>query len=157
MRMAIIWIASMTLIVAMTAHALEETESVATVIASKFELFVTDVEESIFFYETLGFVVAHKKPYGYTTLRNGSTVIALSPAPGWLPLRWFGFLRYPPIGTEIVLYTDRLKELHSALESSGYGPGDIKLQPWGDLDFRVSDCDGYYIRVSEGSSIPLLE
>jgi lactoylglutathione lyase len=157
MRNAIIWIASMTLILAMTARAQEQTEFPATVIASKFELFVTDVEDSISFYETLGFVVAHKKSYGYTTMQNGSTVIALSPVSGWLPLRWFWFLRYPPIGTEIVLYTNRLNELHSALESRGYDPGDIKLQAWGDLDFRVSDYDGYYIRVSEGSSIVLLE
>jgi catechol 2,3-dioxygenase-like lactoylglutathione lyase family enzyme len=157
MRVAILPIAVLTLIAATSVHSLDETEFPATVIASKFELFVTDVERSILFYETMGFVVAHKKPYGYVTLQNGSVVVALSPVSGWLPLRWFGFLRYPPIGTEIVLYTDRLNELHSALESNGYDPGDIKRQPWGDRDFRVTDYDGYYIRVSEGSPVPLLD
>jgi hypothetical protein len=88
---------------------------------------------------------------------DGNCALARSRLAAASLLRWFGFLRYPPIGTEIVLYTDRLKELRSALESSGYGPGEIKLQPRGDLDFRVSDCDGQTIRVSEGSSIPLLE
>jgi catechol 2,3-dioxygenase-like lactoylglutathione lyase family enzyme len=135
-------------------HALEPGASPTRTIESKFELFVTDVEQSISFYTTLGFVVAHQKPYLHTTLRKGSTVIALSPVSGWLPLRWIGFLRHPPIGTEIVLYSDRLQELWAALEAGGYDPGTIKLQHWGDRDFRVTDDDGYYIRVSEGRAIP---
>ncbi len=126
----------------------------ATVIESKFELFVTDVGESIRFYTTLGFVVAHQKPDGYTTLKNGSTVVALSPVSAWLPLRWLGFLRRPPVGTEIVFYSNRLEELRSALEAAGYSPGAIALQPWGDRDSRVTDYDGYYVRVSEGAAVP---
>ena len=126
----------------------------ATVIESKFELFVTDVGESIHFYTTLGFVVAHQKADGYTTLSNGSTVVALSPVPSWLPLRWLGFLRRPPLGTEIVFYSKRLEELRSALDAAGYSPGAIALQPWGDRDFRVTDYEGYYVRVSEGVAVP---
>ena len=128
--------------------------SFATISESKFELFVTDVEESTRFYTTLGFVVAHRKPDGYTTLKNGSTVVALSPVPSWLPLRWLGFLRHPPLGTEIVFYTARLEELRVALDAAGYTPGPIALQSWGDRDPRVTDHDGYYIRVSEGLSVP---
>lgn len=125
-----------------------------TIRESKFELFVTDVEESTRFYTTLGFAIAQQKPGGYTILENGSTVVALSPVPGWLPLRWFGFLRSPPLGTEIVFYSNRLLELRSALDAAGYDPGEIALQPWGDRDFRVTDYDGYYIRVSEGQANP---
>jgi hypothetical protein len=142
---------------ATTIHAAEPDDGATSMIESKFELFVTDVERSILFYATVGFVVAHQKDYGYTTLRKGSTVIALSPVPGWLPLRWFGFLRSPPIGTEIVLYTKHLAELRTALEAAGYDPGAIKLQLWGDRDFRVRDYDGYYIRISEGQAIPAPE
>jgi lactoylglutathione lyase len=130
------------------------TATSATVQESKFELFVTDVEEAVQFYSTLGFVVAHRKPNGYTTLKSAATVVALSPVPGWLPLRWFGFLRHPPLGTEIVFYSDRMEELRSVLEAAGYAPGDITLQPWGDRDFRLTDPDGYYIRVSEGRAVP---
>ena len=154
MRLAIESCAALALIFATMAVALDETEMPFVLRESKFELFVTDVAESISFYTTLGFVVAHQKPYGYTTLQSHSVVLALSPVPGWLPLRLFAFLRYPPIGTEIVLYSDRLEELHAALEEGGYDPGAIKLQAWGDLDFRVRDDDGYYIRVSEGHAIP---
>ncbi len=124
---------------------------------SKFELFVTNVEESKRFYTTLGFVVAHEKTDGYTTLTRGSTVVALSPVPFWLPLRWVRFLRYPPIGTEIVLYTDRLQQLRSLLTAAGYSPGPITLQSWGDRDFRLTDYEGYYVRISEGTAVPRVE
>jgi catechol 2,3-dioxygenase-like lactoylglutathione lyase family enzyme len=127
------------------------------IVESKFELFVTNVDESVRFYTTLGFVVAQRKADGYTTLRSGSTVIALSPVPSWLPLRWISFLRHPPLGVEIVLYSDRVEELRSALDSAGYAPGEIELQAWDDRDFRVTDHDGYYVRVSEGRAIPASE
>jgi len=129
-------------------------ETAAVVLESKFELFVSDGARSAAFYDVLGFAVVHQKSYGYTTLRSGSTVIALSPLPGWLPIHWFGFLRHPPLGTEIVLYTRRLEALREAFIRAGYGPGEIELQSWGDRDFRVTDPDGYYVRVSEGVSVP---
>lgn len=124
------------------------------VIESKFELFVTNVSESVRFYESLGFSMAHAKPDGYSTLRSGSTVVALSPVPWWLPLRLVGFLRYPPIGTEIVLYTDRLDQLREETIAAGYAPGPVTLQQWGDRDFRLTDPDGYYVRMSEGRAVP---
>ncbi|MGH7786080.1 MAG: VOC family protein [Candidatus Binatia bacterium] len=124
------------------------------VVDSKFELFVTDASESVRFYEVLGFSVADAKPDGYSTLRSGNTVVALSPVPWWLPLRLAAFLRYPPIGTEIVLYTNRLDELREALIAAGDAPGEIAVQPWGDRDFRLTDPDGYYIRMSEGRAVP---
>lgn len=126
----------------------------SSVVDAKFELFVTDPEESARFYQLLGFEVAHRKEGGYTTLRTGRVVVALSPVPSWLPLRWVGFLRHPPIGTEIVFYTRRLEELRAELEGAGHEPGDVVRQPWGDLDFRVRDPDGYYVRVSEGTALP---
>jgi lactoylglutathione lyase len=125
------------------------------VVESKFELFVTDAGESVRFYETLGFSVAHAKADGYSTLTSGHTVVALSPVPSWLPLRLIGFLRRPPIGTEIVFYTDRLEQLRDALIAAGYAPGPIALQSWGDRDFRITDPEGYYVRVSEGRAVPV--
>lgn len=126
----------------------------AQVSDAKFELFVTDAGESVRFYEVLGFSLAHAKPDGYSTLRSGSTVVALSPVPWWLPLRLVALLRHPPIGTEIVLYTGSLEALHAATAAAGYTPGPVTLQPWGDRDFRLTDPDGYYIRMSEGRAVP---
>lgn len=124
------------------------------VVESKFELFVTDPGESVRFYEVLGFSLAHAKPDGYSTVRSGGTVVALSPVPWWLPLRLAAILRYPPIGTEIVLYTNRLDQLREEILAAGYTPGSIAVQPWGDRDFRLTDPDGYYIRMSEGRAVP---
>ena len=124
-------------------------------LGSKFELFVSDPSASAAFYSVLGLEVVHAKPDGYTTLASGSTVVALSPLPWWLPVRWLGFLRSPPFGTEIVLYTGDLERARADLEAGGYAPGPIALQPWGDRDFRVADPDGYYVRVSEGSAVPV--
>lgn len=128
-----------------------------TIIASKFEFFVSDPHKSAAFYAVLGIAVTHRKASGYTTLQSGSTVIALSPVPWWLPVSWLGFLRYPPIGTEIVLYTTRLEYCRAAFSKAGYSPGEIVLQAWGDRDFRIVDPDGYYIRVSEGVAVPLVQ
>jgi catechol 2,3-dioxygenase-like lactoylglutathione lyase family enzyme len=130
------------------------TAATASIVESKFELFVADVQESIRFYRTLGFEVAHQKPDGYATLSCGATVVALAPLPGWLPLHWLGFLRRPPLGTEIVFYSDGLEQARAALEAAGYEPGPIALQPWGVRDFRITDYDGYYIRISEGRAVP---
>lgn len=126
----------------------------AQVIDAKFELFVTDPAESIQFYELIGFSVAHAKPDGYTTMQSGRTVVALSPVPSWLPLRLAGFLRRPPVGTELVFYTDQLDALREKLVAAGHSPTDVVLQPWGDRDFRITDPDGYYVRLSEGGAVP---
>ncbi len=123
------------------------------VTGSKVELFVSDAAASTDFYALLGFEVAARKDDGYTTLRNGSVVLALSPVPGWAPLHWFGFLRHPPLGTELVFYTGQLETMHEAFEAAGHSPGPIAVQPWGDRDFRIQDRDGYYIRVSEGVAV----
>ncbi|MBW2293750.1 MAG: hypothetical protein JRG94_15770, partial [Deltaproteobacteria bacterium] len=45
----------------------------------------------------------------------------------------------------------------AALLEAGYAPGEIVLQAWGDRDFRITDPDGYYIRVSEGVAVPLVQ
>ncbi len=117
---------------------------------SKVELFVEDSARSAGFYAQLGFAITEHKPDGYTTLRRGDFVLALSPLPSWLPLSWLGFLRSPPLGTELVFYVDDLPAQREALATAGAEPGEIRLQPWGDRDFRVDDPDGYYVRVSDG-------
>lgn len=121
---------------------------------AKFELFVKDPAESVAFYELLDFEVAHRSDHGYVTMRNGEVVVALSPVPWWAPLRLVSFLRLPPLGTEIVFYAPPLEERRQRLIDAGHEPGEIRLQSWGDRDFRVRDPDGYYVRVSEGRPVP---
>lgn len=127
----------------------------AAELRAKFELFVDDVAKSTRFYETLGFTVAaYKASDAYTTMERDGVVVALSPLPRWLPLRFLGFLRLPPLGTEIVLYPDDLEAARETLRAAGYTPGEIQRQPWGDRDFRLRDPNGYYVRVSEGGPVP---
>ncbi|MBW2243501.1 MAG: hypothetical protein JRH01_16080 [Deltaproteobacteria bacterium] len=140
--------------VAMAGEASHAGDASRVVVESKIELFVSDSSASVAFYEVLGIALAHEKSSGYITLRSESTVIALSPLPWWLPLHWLGFLRYPPLGTEIVLYTAQLEHTRAALVRAGYSPGEIAVQAWGDRDFRITDPDGYYVRVSEGVAVP---
>lgn len=121
---------------------------------AKIELFVEDINRSIAFYRLLGFEVVHRKGDDYTTLRRGDSVVALSPLPAWLRLSWLGFLRHPPLGTELVFYVDDLDSTRVILDDAGHEPGEIALQPWGNLDFRLTDPDGYFIRVSEGRAVP---
>ena len=143
------------LFAAAAAETVAAADATPRVLESKFELFVSDPAASIPFYSLLGFAVVHAKADGYTTLKSGSTVIALSPLPGWLPVHWLGFLRYPPLGTEIVLYSENLEQTRASLEQAGHAPSEVVLQSWGDRDFRVTDPDGYYLRISEGAAVPL--
>ena len=94
-------------------------DGVPTVAESKFELFVHDVANSQKFYAALGFSVAHAKTDGYSTLLSGSTVIALSTLPWWLPVHWLGFLRHPPVGTEVVSYSAHLEMSKATLKERG--------------------------------------
>ncbi len=146
--------AGVALVLLAIATAPAASQEAGLVVGSKFELFVHDSAASARFYGTLGFLIAHRKSNGYTTLRAGETVIALSQLPWWLPTHWLGFLRLPPMGTEIVLYTADLEGQQKSLDRAGYTPGEIARQEWGDRDFRVRDPDGYYVRVSEGAAVP---
>jgi lactoylglutathione lyase len=125
---------------------------------SKFELATADPSRDTAFYSELGFRVMAKTSYGYVTLKSGPVIIALSPvAKTDLPdAASLSKVRRPPVGVEIVLYTNaNLEEEHARLKRLGLKPTDIRLQLWGVRDFRLTDPGGYYIRISEGHAIPV--
>ena len=135
----------------------DQTTSENVYTGSKFELATTDPSRDTAFYSELGFRVVAKTSYGYVTLKSGPVVIALSPVAkiNSRDTASLSKLRRPPIGVEIVLYTtENLEEKHARLKSLGLKPTDIRLQPWGVRDFRITDPGGYYIRISEGHAIP---
>ena len=124
---------------------------------SKFELATTDPSRDTAFYSELGFRVVATTSYGYVTLKSGPVVIALSQVAriSLHDAASLSKLRRPPIGVEIVLYTtENLEDEHARLKSLGLKPTDIRLQPWGVRDFRITDPGGYYIRISEGHAMP---
>jgi hypothetical protein len=131
-------------------------DAAARPLDSKFELFVNDPAPSTRFYELLGFEVVERKKRGYTTLRSGPVEISLSPVRTLIPLRWLGFLRNPPFGTEIVLYVEpeALEPLQRRLIHRGRRTSLIRRQKWGLRDFRTRDPEGYYVRISEIAPAP---
>jgi lactoylglutathione lyase len=134
-----------------------QTTSESSYVESKFELATTDPYRDTAFYSKLGFSVVAKTSYGYVSLKSGPVVIALSPVAriDSHDTASLSKVRQPPVGVEIVLYTtENLEEKHARLMSLGLKPTDIRLQPWGVRDFRITDPGGYYIRISEGHAVP---
>ncbi len=133
-----------------------QTTPASTYAESKFELATTDPIRDTAFYAKLGFKVVAKTSYGYVTLKSGPVVIALSPVTEAESHETASFSKYrrPPVGVEIVLYTtENLEAMHARLTSQGLKPTEIRLQPWGVRDFRLTDPGGYYIRISEGHAV----
>ncbi|UQU68539.1 VOC family protein [Couchioplanes caeruleus] len=127
----------------------------------RMELFVDDLDVSIAFYtRTLGFEVARRSD-GYVSLRRGSVVLGLGPV-AKLPARGAGpgFTRQRlaadrGAGVEIVLEVDRLRQvtaLHERCVDQGVVVEALQLRPWGLHDFRVTDPDGYYLRITHGDA-----
>ena len=122
----------------------------------RFELFVDDYDRTIGFYtEALGFSVARREA-SYVSLRHGDVTIGLGliaslPADGAGP----GFTqrrvrREHGAGVEIVLETDDLDGLYERVLASGFPLAEpMTSRPWGLRDFRITDPDGYYLRLTE--------
>jgi uncharacterized glyoxalase superfamily protein PhnB len=59
-------------------------------------------------------------------------------------------LRAVPIGTEIVLEVDNVRDLRDRLVNTGVDlSADLQQRPWGLEDFRLSDPDGYHYRFTD--------
>src|SRR5688572_260729 len=117
-------------------------------IHGKIELFCSDPVRSVQFYEKLGFELLLQKDDQYATMKRGDFVISISPVKASESLTTYRQFKLPPYGVEIVLYTDGLKELRAELKRQRLTTTEILLQPWGLHDFRLTDPDGYYIRIS---------
>ena len=122
----------------------------------RIELFVDDLDESIRFYEAaLGFRLTRREAE-YASLERGGAVLGLGsiaklPSDGEGP----GFTRrrlagVRGAGVEIVLEVADLDAALDAFERAGHHvvepPRD---RPWGLRDFRITDPDGYYLRITQ--------
>jgi catechol 2,3-dioxygenase-like lactoylglutathione lyase family enzyme len=127
----------------------------------RMELFVDDLDASVAFYvDVLGFRVERRDP-GYVSIRRGSVVLGLGPV-AKLPEHGAGagFTRQrlaadKGAGVEIVLELDGADEVTALYEHSRaraeIAEG-LERRPWGLLDFRLTDPDGYYLRVTHGNA-----
>lgn len=119
----------------------------------RLELFVADLDTSIAFYAGIGFAV-ERREHDYASLRWGDVVLGLGPiaklpatgsGPGFTQER---LAADRGAGVEIVLEVPDLDVAHAAIRAAGHElaeePAD---QSWGLRDFRLTDPDGYYLRI----------
>ena len=116
------------------------------------EFFVENLERSRDFYaRVLGFSIIRQKDDGFTELRRGAATIALNsqdilkrdhparPAPNERIGK----------GVEIVLIADDLEAIYDQVIASQWPISTpMTNQPWGMTDFRLTDPDGCYVRVT---------
>lgn len=124
------------------------------------ELFVDDLDSSVAFYtgllgfrvtrrsETYAVLVRGRVVLGFGLLANLSEHDDSGPGTVWRPLDG-----PRGAGVEIVLELDDVDELsalyeHCASRLPAAEP--LRLQPWGLYDFRLTDPDGYYLRLTHG-------
>lgn len=120
----------------------------------RLELFVEDMETSIAFYtRVLAFDLTRHEPGDYASLRRGDVVLGIGPV-AKLPDEggYFGrdiSAQRRGLGVEIVLEVDDVEEWSDRVAASGHPVFEpLQDRPWGLKDFRVSDPDGYYLRVT---------
>ena len=120
----------------------------------RLELFASDMEASIDFYtRVLAFELARHEPGDYASLRLGDVLLGVGPV-AKLPEEggYFGrdiaTLRRG-LGVEIVIEVDDFEGCHDRVASSGHPILEpLQERPWGLRDFRISDPDGYYLRIT---------
>src|SRR5215218_1139759 len=120
----------------------------------RLELFALDMEASIAFYTSvLAFELARHEPGDYASLRLGGVVLGIGPVAklpeeGGYFDREIAALRRG-LAVEVVLEVDDVERCHEAVAASGHAiHGPVQERPWGHKDFRISDADGYYLRIT---------
>lgn len=115
----------------------------------RMELFVEDMDVSVPFYrDLLGFRVVHRAG-DYTSLHRGLVVLGLGPVAKH-PLKGAR-----GAGVEIVLELDDLDALRALYEDcrrQAMISEPLQMRPWGLYDFRLTDPDGYYLRITHGNA-----
>jgi catechol 2,3-dioxygenase-like lactoylglutathione lyase family enzyme len=125
------------------------------------ELFVEDMDVSVRFYrDLLGFQV-YRRAEDYASLRRGVVGLGLGLV-AKLPehTEGQGFTRQRLAGDKgagvgIVLELDGLDELRALYQRCRQWAvisEQLRLRSWGLHDFRLTDPDGYYLRITHGNA-----
>ena len=119
----------------------------------RLELFVNDLEKSVAFYtNVLGFERLGGED-DYVPVRSGSVVVGLGPAAGLSQRHYFNpelQTARRGLGTEIVLEVDDIQAFYDQVKQADGKAikSPLRRQPWGLTDFRITDPDGYYLRIT---------
>jgi catechol 2,3-dioxygenase-like lactoylglutathione lyase family enzyme len=122
----------------------------------RIELFVNDLSICLDFYRrVLRFEIGERQSVGYTLMTNGEVQLGLnlrSNLPDDHPVQAQEYERIGR-GIEIVLEIDNIEEFYQYVFIQNWPiVGKLQQQPWGLIDFRVFDPDGYYLRITSRSS-----
>jgi catechol 2,3-dioxygenase-like lactoylglutathione lyase family enzyme len=120
----------------------------------RLELFVRVMDSSIDFSQrVLGFELMRQEP-GYPSLRSGGVTLGLGPI-AKLPAGGGGYFTPSRLATdrgasvEIVLEVDDIMASHDRVARSGHPVlHALQVQPWRLTDFRITDPDGSYLRLT---------
>jgi catechol 2,3-dioxygenase-like lactoylglutathione lyase family enzyme len=125
----------------------------------RLELFVRDMDASIEFYRrVLGFALLRREP-DYASIRSGGVTFGLGPI-SELPAEDGYFTRARlsgdrGAGVEIVLEVDDVGAYHERVLAAGRPVlHALQARPWGLTDFRITDPDGYYLRITSRERAP---
>lgn len=120
----------------------------------RFEVFPADLGKCIAFYtDVLRFTTVQRKD-GYAYFQRDSIFIGAAQSSFELEdlQRVDRSSRKPPTGVEIVIEVDDLEAERNWIVEKGWTlDADIKLQEWGLKDFRITDPDGFYMRITHHS------
>lgn len=117
----------------------------------RIEIFPADLDASVGFYERLGFELVGIKdgPPRYASMRWDDVRIGMVQSEAVDPA-----LRGVPAGTEIVIDVDDVQAVRDHVVGCAIELAeDLTEREWGLTDFRVTDPDGYYLRIT-GRSQP---
>jgi lactoylglutathione lyase len=116
------------------------------------ELFVSDVEASIGFYQALGFGVVKRWGDWLIMQRDGVKLTLQGDSHAVAGPHYFtpNIGRHPRgTGVEIVVQVDDVDGLHAEAQSKDLNVvKPIQDRDWGARDFRVADPDGYFVRFT---------
>jgi lactoylglutathione lyase len=115
----------------------------------RLEIFPADLNATVRFYvDLLGFTLVTDRrgdEQPYLALERDAVRIGAAARPG----EGSPNQRRPPTGVEIVLEVDYLHAERDRIRHAGWPiEEDIVRRPWGLQDFRVTDPDGYYLRIT---------
>jgi lactoylglutathione lyase len=111
------------------------------------EIFPADLDRAVDFYvRVLRFTLERdERPDGYVALRRGDVRLGAARRPG--PKE--PGARRPPVGAELVLEVDDVEAEVARVISAGWPLEEpLTRRPWGLLDARLLDPEGYYWRLT---------
>ncbi|KAL6248956.1 hypothetical protein RBB50_004019 [Rhinocladiella similis] len=118
----------------------------------RIELFPSDLGRMIDFYSGVLQFKLLKRQGAYAYLQRDNIFIGAIETPSSDTLEQKQIYRSPNKGIEIVFAVDELKHERDFIVSKGWQlDADIAVQPWGLEDFRLTDPDGYYLRITTHS------